>query len=260
MLYGVSWIYLTFPLLLFYHPLLFTPGLPQGKPICHGRGAKICDDKGKCKVDPDEGCRYDTKREASYCKCREPYFGGDCSSTFPGLVSCKWASNAVCGLDAAKHKLLIDHAKKNPHDAAVLESMKKACKDSPAEEECANKKVCSGNGKGSETTGECDCDKGWFSDIHGTCTVKCPFHDGKSCGGNGLCKKEGDLTHCECEEGYAGDSCEFQCPRGGSKNKVCSGYGVCHLGADLQSPSCHCHGGFKGEACNEMNDGTSPYL
>ena len=56
------------------------------------------------------------------------------------------------------------------------------------------------------------------------CSVECPGWDGVSmasvCSNRGLCNYEGE---CECNPGFVGRSCEYECPNG------CSGHGVCEL-------------------------------
>jgi hypothetical protein len=231
------------------------PGVAQGIAICHGKGAKLCDDAGVCTADPEQGCRYEVGH-GTYCKCEEPYFGGDCGSTYPGLVTCSWASSA-CALDetAKTHVAIVAAAAHNPTSARILASLKAACAASVTKDTCERKKVCNGNGNGIETSGKCDCVDGWFTNSHGECKIPCPTHGGQVCGGKGSCGKLGDLAHCNCEEGYAGPECQYVCPRGGMDNTVCAGNGQCHLGSDMRTPTCHCHGGFKGTSCEEMHDG-----
>lgn len=63
------------------------------------------------------------------------------------------------------------------------------------------------------------------------CSIQCPGFDSNTgdmrgvCSGHGVCNMDGE---CQCDLGYTGENCEFQCPTSENEN-VCSGHGNCIL-------------------------------
>ena len=222
------------------------PGLLQGKPICHGRSAQIENTDGDMIDDPAEGCVYDEDAQKTSCNCRHPYFGNDCSSTFPGLLYCQWA-NSKC----TRHT--------TNHGVASEEHADRVCDEKTTADTCTRVIVCMGRGDGVPTTGTCACHDGWEKDpITQSCTLACPGAErgAESCSGHGECLRQGARLYCECENGFMGTECTIACPRGGEDDLVCAGNGQCHKNPDdPETPNCVCDPGFKGVSCESVHNG-----
>ncbi|KAH3816443.1 hypothetical protein DPMN_117959 [Dreissena polymorpha] len=93
--------------------------------------------------------------------------------------------------------------------------------------------VCSGHGTYNANTLLCTCNAGYLG-------YDCQFYcdDKITCGGNGVCNKEGQ---CECKAGFVGTHCTSQCHR----DTDCSGRGECST-----CGFCVCDPCFSGPDCS----------
>lgn len=102
--------------------------------------------------------------------------------------------------------------------------------------------TCNGHGSCS-STGNCDCDEGWFTGRDGQqCNMGC----GEDCPEErGVCQAIGGQLQCVCYPGYFGQSCEQSC--GSNNDKPCSGHGNCQVLDGLQ---CVCDAHHVGVNCS----------
>jgi len=104
--------------------------------------------------------------------------------------------------------------------------------------------TCNGHGSCS-TTGECQCDAGWFTGRDG---LQCSMGCGENCPSErGICQSIGGQLQCVCYPGYFGESCEQSC--GSNNNKPCSGHGKCQISAE-RGLQCICDSHHVGVNCS----------
>mmetsp|Transcript_29576 Transcript_29576/g.76393 ORF Transcript_29576/g.76393 Transcript_29576/m.76393 type:complete len:845 (-) Transcript_29576:395-2929(-) len=96
--------------------------------------------------------------------------------------------------------------------------------------------------------GECTIDGGCICDdgyAGDECDFACPGELTNPCSGLGTCTRTGE---CECLEGFTGDLCNVEC-KGGAATP-CNYHGVCTYEGD-----CICEEGYRGESCQIECDG-----
>jgi hypothetical protein len=135
---------------------------------------------------------------------------------------------------------------------------------------------CSGNGTCDTPAGviACDCATGYTDDTCADCDTG--YHDDggacvidevcgdDSCSGNGDCDTPGGVIDCDCDTGYAGDTCAdcaggFHAEAGACvvdqqcQPTTCSGHGTCTTPNGLVD--CACDTGYDGDFCGDCADG-----
>ena len=101
----------------------------------------------------------------------------------------------------------------------------------------------------------CDCHQGW--DINATYCHEADCPGTPDCNGHGSCNTTGELPLCDCDTGYIGIECQFECVHGyegpngtcvcdpcytgGACKDECDGHGSCTNG------TCVCDLAYWGE-------------
>lgn len=130
------------------------------------------------------------------------------------------------------------------------------------------------SGRGTCSSGKCECDEGFMSTGKGASAGNCgQYFGGKTCpgtlgtppdeipcNGHGSCSGP-PLFECQCADQYEGHDCALRrCPRGrawfdeatsddhGHRLAICSNKGICQSASGV----CACQPGFEGAACERL--------
>jgi hypothetical protein len=191
-----------------------------------------CGAHGHCEVASD----------APRCACDTGFAGEHCESCEPGLAlegetcvpACEASSAPSCG----------------PHGSCevVDGAAKCTCEDSYIGDHCEG------------------CEAGMGLGLSGEdCVPVCEADAAPDCGKHGACAADGDVTSCDCDYPYAGNSCGG-CDTGFALQddgpcaphcEDCGAHGFCD--GSLHVPACGCYAGYVREngRCEWRGDGTT---
>ena len=116
------------------------------------------------------------------------------------------------------------------------------------------------NGHGSCTsTGQCDCDDGFFTTRSGEqCSLQCSDAGILCPEGQGKCASIGGQLQCLCESGWYGSNCDKSCVAPVGNGLPCSGHGTCGYNA-ASVLTCDCNTHWIGEFCEHKCPGDESF-
>lgn len=177
------------------------------------------------------------------CKCDAGFEGAGCDIYNAKLDPCGKSKNfcsgrGICSVDDSGSPTCTCTSGFTGLQCQKVDTNKTKCENG-----------CSGNGKCSPLTDQCECAEGWKGADCGT--SQCPEFNGTICSGHGMCSNNGK---CICDPCFSGDQCEdnslTRCP------SLCSGHGKCvcarHNNGTFNA-TCECGSGWSGPSCAVMS-------